>query len=551
MRYKSLKSSSILLHCTIIFSGILLSLSRPVEHDSVLSGLAYGGYVVFPESGLAYSSLMIPNLTTVISSFWLTNTLAVGVTNFLLTFTGFLLFIYAQFLILRRYFDNRPELVLIAIVLTLWNPVYDLFSTAYPAVLPGTTTTFGLFGIGLAFITISNLLARNYVSAGIYFGLLFGTHLTFFMITSFLASSYFLLLWAKTKTCLQIKQFISGSITTSFLSILLYLSSPQKFRMRQMDASEEDLYRDYLANIDVHRDPTFEFPSSIPMINIAIVLFILILIAYKKIYGASSSGRLILIFLFGFGAITLVVYLIQIVLSENLSTSFFHTYMLWRFTNLFGLVLSPFVIVTLVLSAKIVLEKAHFNLRFFGFLANLQKISIVVVFLLLIRAEFLGGIEDSMTSKNASNMNQMNDTCLSNSKLKVALTSPSLSREIITRCRQPILLLNGLDNIPYQRGELKAYDSILRDIYNLKMEDPPNHLLHSATLSDVGLEALWVKITPESWALLSSRFGFQEVIVPRTWQELALCKIKNGSKNATFVRYTTKSICQRKFSPDR
>jgi len=329
MRYKSLKSSSILLHCTIIFSGILLSLSRPVEHDSVLSGLAYGGYVVFPESGLAYSSLMIPNLTTVISSFWLTNTLAVGVTNFLLTFTGFLLFIYAQFLILRRYFDNRPELVLIAIVLTLWNPVYDLFSTAYPAVLPGTTTTFGLFGIGLAFITISNLLARNYVSAGIYFGLLFGTHLTFFMITSFLASSYFLLLWAKTKTCLQIKQFISGSITTSFLSILLYLSSPQKFRMRQMDASEEDLYRDYLANIDVHRDPTFEFPSSIPMINIAIVLFILILIAYKKIYGASSSGRLILIFLFGFGAITLVVYLIQIVLSENLSTSFFHTYMLW------------------------------------------------------------------------------------------------------------------------------------------------------------------------------------------------------------------------------
>ena len=139
----------------LIISGITLSLTRSVEQDSVLSGIVYGGYVVFPEDNLAHSSLSLPTLPTVISSLWLNNNTAVGIMNYLLTLTGFLIFLYAYFLILRSFLNPHPQLILVALVLTIWNPVYDYFSTSYPAVLPGTTTTFGLFGIGLAFLTFS------------------------------------------------------------------------------------------------------------------------------------------------------------------------------------------------------------------------------------------------------------------------------------------------------------------------------------------------------------------------------------------------------------
>lgn len=547
-RYRFIRSSrigisQIIFNCIIVLCGILLSLSRSAEQDSVLSGLVYGGYVVFPENNLTYLSLTLPNLSTAISSLWLSNTAAVGMTNYLLTFIGFLLFLYAYFLILRKFLGDRPELILIAIVLTLWNPVYDYFSTAYPAVLPGASTTFGLFGIGLAFITISNLLAHNHSSAGFYFGLLLATHLTFFLITIFLASFYLLLQLGFSKDLLPVKRFLMGFFPTILVSVPLYFSSFTKVLETKTSSSEIRLFKAYLANLDVHRNPNFDFPRSILLANMTIMLIIIFLLVHRNFQGISNGNREILVFLFIFSGITSVFYLAQIKASENLSTGFLNTYMLWRVTNLFGLVLSPFIIIALVLTIRYTLEKLHFNFELFDSLTHLSKIFILIAFLLLTRVELLGGLEALSTAKLKSHSYQNTHDCLSSSKLKVALTAPSLSRVIISNCRQPILLASTLDNIPYERTRLNLYHAILSEVYNVNIENPPNYLLHTATLVDKNLEALWVNRMPESWTRLSSQFGFQEVIVPRTWKDLTLCKVKNHSELSMFVRYSTKSTC--------
>lgn len=101
IRSSRIKIRLILFNCALVLSGIILSLTRSVEQDSVLSGIVYGGYVVFPEDNLAHSSLTLPTLPTVISSLWLNNNAAIGIMNYLLTLTGFLIFLYAYFLILR------------------------------------------------------------------------------------------------------------------------------------------------------------------------------------------------------------------------------------------------------------------------------------------------------------------------------------------------------------------------------------------------------------------------------------------------------------------
>jgi hypothetical protein len=155
----------------------------------------------------------------------------------------------------------------------------------------------------------------------------------------------------------------------------------------------------------------------------------------------------------------------------------------------------------------------------------------------------MGGLEALNGPKHESYAYQKTNNCLSSSKLKVALTAPSLSRAILINCRQPILLASALDNIPYESSKINLYNEVLSNVFNIDIINPPNVLLHTATLSDVNLEALWVNRTRQSWKYLAHRFEFQEVIVPQTWKDLALCKVKNSSTKTVFVRYSTNSTC--------
>jgi hypothetical protein len=538
-----IKIRPILFNCALILSGITLSLTRSVEQDSVLSGIVYGGYVVFPEDNLAHSSLTLPTLPTVISSLWLNNSAAVGIMNYLLTLTGFLIFLYAYFLILRSFLNPHPQLILVALVLTIWNPVYDYFSTSYPAVLPGTTTTFGLLGIGLAFLTFSNLLASNFRSAGIYIGLLLATHLTYFVMAMFFAALYLMIQVFFSKDYRSINRFLIGLFPTFLVSVPLYYNSLPNIQDTAISTSEMTLLKAYLGNLDVHRNPDFNFPRSIPGVITILIVLTLVILVHRNFQGISNRERGILVFLLGFSGVTLISYLAQIMSIKSLSTGFFNIYMLWRITNLFGLLLSPLLIVALVRVIVHTLEKVHFNFGSSHSLSRLSKIITIIGFLFLIRTELMGGLDALNGPKHESYGNQKTNNCLSNSKLKVALTAPSLSRAILVNCRQPILLASALDNIPYENSKINLYNEVLSNVFNIDMTNPPNVLLHTATLSDENLEALWVNRTRQNWKYLAHRFEFQEVIVPQTWENLALCKVKNSSTQTVFVRYSTNSAC--------
>ena len=180
IRYiQSSKEVIIILGLSLVFAR-----ARGVMQDSIFGGLVSNGTIPYKANDLMFDTLQTHSFITVVSGIFTDSNNEIKFTNYILTALTFFLFIYYYYLFLDSYFQVSTMRIIFSCLLSFYNPVYQIFETFYPAIPPGSSTTWGVIGIGLSAFVIASVCQKRYIQGGLIFGILLISHLSYFIMTS-------------------------------------------------------------------------------------------------------------------------------------------------------------------------------------------------------------------------------------------------------------------------------------------------------------------------------------------------------------------------------
>jgi hypothetical protein len=100
--------------------------------------------------------------------------------------------------------------------------------------------------------------------------------------------------------------------------------------------------------------------------------------------------------------------------------------------------------------------------------------------------------------------------------------------------RRPVLLdVEALDMLPYALEGGPQFDRILREVYGIAFDNPPQEARHRGVLPVEPIRTIWQQRTPEQWAAIAAGFGVSDIVTSADW-ELQLPEV---ARNDRFILY--------------
>jgi hypothetical protein len=100
--------------------------------------------------------------------------------------------------------------------------------------------------------------------------------------------------------------------------------------------------------------------------------------------------------------------------------------------------------------------------------------------------------------------------------------------------RRPVLLdVEALDMLPYALEGGPQFERILREVYGIEFDNPPQEARHRGVLPVEPIRTIWQQRTPEQWAAIAAGFGVSDIVTSADW-ELQLPEV---ARNDRFILY--------------
>jgi hypothetical protein len=161
----------------------------------------------------------------------------------------------------------------------------------------------------------------------------------------------------------------------------------------------------------------------------------------------------------------------------------------------------------------------------------------IVALLLIIIVRFNFGknaviLKQNIRPKTSNNSIDFWDSVNSYSNNKFVVTTYSTTRSTLLLAKVPYILdVTSMDFIPYFPHAVTKLKLVIEDVYGIDFESPPKK--HNPSISDYLIKDIFESRTSDEWRLLSKKYNFDILIVPKDFN----LKISNKFSNVDFICY--------------
>ncbi len=492
--YKSHKKYFLIL----ILVSFIISFSYNYLQYGVDGGLVLAKKIIFPDNESPVKYYLLNSWTAIhqISFILIKFGFSVEIISKIIMLFSTLFFAFGVFFFSNSIANNINFAFVISLLTIFLGKNFG--DTDYPSLIY-SEHTYGMISLSLATLVFGLIANKNLLLASMTSVVLITIHpiVGLWIITIGSISIFFTKLDKFEK-----KRIIIGFLIGFFFLLIsftfFYLNAIDKIPYQHSNLAT------YLEYWDGHRSISREIHF-----EYLIKTFILFLSIYffSKYYYKSESDcyNLHFIVIFFTVIISSIIYLIYKIF-PNIFPQIFILSIPSRFIILHSIVGWP-IIVSVIFY--------FFQMRF-----NSQKISLIFyIFFGLLFIQNLDKIFD--ISKNFYNFKTVYNSKVINlvNKEKAdgyVITTSSLNNTVFKKTKKPILLqTESMDFVPYHPYLVDKFFSILKDIYDIEKNKPPQK--NNPSISDKYIKNLFEKKTIDNWIYLKKKYKIIYVIVPNEW----------------------------------
>ena len=277
---------------------------------------------------------------------------------------------------------------------------------------------------------------------------------------------------------------------------------------------DKNLFLDYLNNWDGHRAISKVIHYEYIIKTIILALFCIF--GLRKKFKSSSYSPHLLIIILSLMCSLAIYFLYK--LSPNIFPEFLKIIMPSRF-----IMLHTFLGWPIIIGIIIFLTKNHFKNKI------MLSTSVLLLLILIQNYNKVISIKEGIVNNFEKRKESQVINFVKNENIKSNLIVPSsLISYVFKKSETPILLhTESLDFIPYHPYLSNKFFNILKKIYNIRNNHPPQR--KNPFLSDSYIKNVFEKRSKNEWLLIKKEFNVRFILVPNFW-DLKLNIIKEDKK---------------------
>ena len=496
----NLREGNKLIFFFIVLTCIFLSFSHSLYQVAVNGGLALSEIIKYPEpvSPMKFYYFNSWTLLHQFSEVFLNLGFSVENISRIILFLSTLCFALSSFIIVYRFTSNRYLALLMSVLMLVLEKNFG--DTDYPSLI-FSNHSFGMLGLAVSSLIFSLILNKNYKFSGFFTLLLISIHPVIgFWILSILIFSIILLKDKKINSDL-FKGAIFGLIITA-LSLALFFSN----NIEKLDFDNQIL-RTYMEFWDGHRNLSgnlhYEYLIKTFVLFFSINAYYILLKQRKKSFSVIVLNSTIIF--------SLLAYLLY---------KFFPQI----FPNLFVRAMpSRFLILHSFVGWPIIISIVY---AIFSQFRTTQKFIKIFIFAILIIYS-VQHYKNFIKVKNGFVLNISEESQVPDIDIFKNISNLNFDGYLITTsgtvnyanryALKPILLdTHSLDFLPYHPYLLPRAFEILKDVYGVDIENPPNR--YDPHIPDDFIKESFEDKEKSDWKLLEEKYNAGYVVVPTEWK---------------------------------
>jgi hypothetical protein len=450
-------------------------------------------------------------LTSQIAAILLSFQINLSIVSFLIFLIPILILFIGSFYISFYFTKNEYISGLIVFCIILFDK--NIGITDYPILLYHESN-FGTIALCFVVLIIGFLFRHLYKYVVFLSIILFSIHpivgLFSFMI---LLTTVF----AKYKFDVILSGIIKNKYSIFFASLIFFISL--LYHIVNMDntssTSNNFDYNTYINKWDYHRS----LISYNLMFIVSTTSIISFLILRRKQYLNND------------GVIYLIIFSITSISLYLLRNLFFQIPVLNRImVSRFSVIVSiPMLVILISISISI------FSKYFFSKYYTAMPSIVALLLIIIVRFNFGKNaviLKQNIRPKTSNNSIDFWDSVNSYSNNKFVVTTYSTTRSTLLLAKVPYILdVTSMDFIPYFPHAVTKLKLVIEDVYGIDFESPPKK--HNPSISDYLIKDIFESRTSDEWRLLSKKYNFDILIVPKDFN----LKISNKFSNVDFICY--------------